>query len=67
MRQISGARHSLEALKKLRWSLRGRAELFNEVMDHHFEGYEQISDEGRVQIARAVGCGTALLFAAGSH
>ena len=28
-------------------------------MDHHFEGYEQISDEGRVQFARAVGCGAA--------
>lgn len=32
------------------------AEVFNDILEHHFEDYKQISDEGKLQMVRCIGC-----------
>ena len=31
-------------------------EVFNDILEHHFSDYRNISDEGKLQMVRAVGC-----------
>ena len=31
-------------------------EVFNDILEEHFEDYTQISDEGKLQIVRSIGC-----------
>ena len=32
------------------------AEVFNDVLEHNFDNYKEISEDGKLQIVRCVGC-----------